>query len=337
MSAYSLFQQDFSAIHVPAQLVYPATQQLVEAGHQLLIAAESHPLHHLSLDFVDTTTVDSSGIGALKHLAQIAKGHGIQLACLQVQPQLRLALADLVPDLEFLVESPAAPPLYSTRINQTLLLSESPAIPQLIPHASVASRGKRLLDIAGALVGLGITGVILVPLAILIKLDNPGPIFFVQTRMGCMGRPFRMWKFRSMMVNAEALKGQVANQIDADGKFFKNANDPRITRIGRLLRRTSLDEFPQFLNVLRGDMSLVGTRPPTLDEVEKYSPYEWQRLNVKPGMTGEWQVNGRSSVETFEQVVELDLKYQRRWSLRYDLQLIGKTVMVLLVKHKDAC
>ncbi|NES96479.1 MAG: sugar transferase, partial [Desertifilum sp. SIO1I2] len=114
--------------------------------------------------------------------------------------------------------------------------------------------------------------------------------------------------------------------------IFKNESDPRITRVGRFLRKTSLDELPQFWNVLKGEMSLVGTRPPTHDEVVRYSPHHWRRLDVKPGLTGEWQVNGRSSVKDFEDIVKLDLRYQTKWHPFYDLQLIFKTVHVVLAK-----
>lgn len=137
-----------------------------------------------------------------------------------------------------------------------------------------------------------------------------------------------------MCTNAEALKSQIKNQ--ASGAFFKNDNDPRITKVGRILRKTSLDELPQFWNVLKGEMSLVGTRPPTPDEVERYEVPQWQRLDVKPGMTGEWQVNGRSQVRDFEDVIRLDLKYQQNWSLMYDLKLIVKTVTILFQKNSGA-
>lgn len=197
-----------------------------------------------------------------------------------------------------------------------------------------ASRAKRALDIVGALVGLALTAVLMVPIAIALKLDSPGPIFFRQTRVGLSGRRFTIWKFRSMVANAEQLKAKVANQ--ARGHFFKNDNDPRITRVGALLRKTSLDEFPQFWNVLVGDMSLVGTRPPTVDEVEHYEPHHWRRLDVKPGLTGEWQVCGRSAVRDFEDVVRLDLGYQEKWSFFYDLQIIFRTVAVVLV-GRGAC
>lgn len=195
------------------------------------------------------------------------------------------------------------------------------------PHASVFSVSKRFLDIVGSLVGLLCLAVVFVPIAIAIKLDSPGSILYSQERYGLLGKPFRIYKFRSMVENAEQLKSQVSNE--AKGLIFKNANDPRITRVGRFLRKTSLDEFPQFWNVLKGEMSLVGTRPPTADEIAYYREHHWQRLSVKPGITGEWQVNGRSLIKDFEDVVQLDLLYQTRWHPFYDLTLIFKTITLM--------
>jgi lipopolysaccharide/colanic/teichoic acid biosynthesis glycosyltransferase len=201
-------------------------------------------------------------------------------------------------------------------------------------HASVHSRTKRCLDILGALVGLALVALVFVPIAVALYIDNPGPILYSQVRCGWRGQQFRIWKFRSMVVNAEQLKHTVQNQ--ASGHVFKNDNDPRITRVGRFLRRTSLDELPQFWNVLLGDMSLVGTRPPTVDEVKQYNNRHWQRLDVKPGLTGEWQANGRSSVTDFEEIVNMDLRYIHRWSIGYDVKLILKTIQVVL-HRKGAC
>lgn len=203
-----------------------------------------------------------------------------------------------------------------------------------IPHASTHSVFKRGLDIVGALVGLFILGILLVPIAIAIRLDSKGPIFYSQQRFGLQGKPFTILKFRSMVSDADALKASVRNE--AEGLIFKNADDPRITRVGRILRRTSLDEFPQFLNVLRGDMSLVGTRPPTADEVQHYSEHHWRRLDVKPGITGQWQVNGRSAVKDFEDIVALDLDYQKLWTPSYDVKLLVMTVVSLLFKRSGA-
>jgi lipopolysaccharide/colanic/teichoic acid biosynthesis glycosyltransferase len=201
-------------------------------------------------------------------------------------------------------------------------------------HRSVTSKTKRSIDILGSLLGLVITAVVSLPIAVAMLLDNPGPLLYSQVRRGFKGRLFRIWKFRSMVVDAEKLKHLVTNQ--AKGHIFKNENDPRITRVGRFLRSTSLDELPQFWNVLMGDMSLVGTRPPTPDEVAAYDETHWQRLNVKPGLTGEWQVNGRSEVRDFDDIVYMDLNYQRKWSIMYDISLICKTIWVVLSKN-GAC
>ncbi|WP_374883614.1 sugar transferase [Microseira sp. BLCC-F43] len=198
-------------------------------------------------------------------------------------------------------------------------------------HLSTRCIFKRSLDIVGSIVGLLILAILFIPIAIAIKLDSPGSIIYRQKRCGLRGRPFTIYKFRTMVNNADALKSEIQNE--ASGAIFKNKNDPRITRVGRFLRRTSLDELPQFWNVLVGKMSLVGTRPPSFDEVIYYSDRHWCRLNVKPGITGEWQVNGRSVVNDFEQIVTLDLRYQKRWSLWYDLWLILKTIWVVITRQ----
>lgn len=203
-----------------------------------------------------------------------------------------------------------------------------------IAHPSITSPTKRLMDILGALIGLAITATIAIPIALIMQLDNPGPTFYSQTRCGLNGRTFQIWKFRSMVVGAEQLQHLVKNE--AQGQIFKNVNDPRVTRVGRFMRRTSLDELPQFWNVLLGEMSLVGTRPPTVNEVQQYSSYHWQRLQVKPGITGEWQANGRSNVKNFEAIVQMDLDYQRKWSVAYDICLLLKTLKVVLCKS-GAC
>ncbi len=210
----------------------------------------------------------------------------------------------------------------------------NPDVSVAVIHPSAKCLIKRSIDILGALVGLVVLCLVVVPVALAIKLDSPGPIFYAQKRYGLQGRPFTIWKFRSMVQNADLLKQSVSNQ--AQGLIFKNENDPRITWVGRLLRKTSLDEFPQFWNVLRGDMSLVGTRPPTEDEVSRYSPHHWRRLEVKPGMTGQWQISGRSAIKDFEEIVHLDLHYQDIWSPLYDLQVIVKTITVLF-DRKGAC
>lgn len=201
-------------------------------------------------------------------------------------------------------------------------------------HSSVNSFAKRAIDVAGALVGLLLLAIIFIPVAVAIRIDSPGPIFFAQERVGLRGQRIRIRKFRSMVVDAERRRSEVANE--AKGPIFKNQNDPRITCVGRFLRKTSLDEFPQFWNVLVGDMSLVGTRPPTPEEVTRYSKRHWRRLNVRPGLTGEWQVNGRSTVKDFDAIVAMDLEYQAKWTVSYDLELIHQTIVALLIKRIGA-
>ncbi|TVQ13178.1 MAG: sugar transferase [Leptolyngbya sp. DLM2.Bin27] len=217
-------------------------------------------------------------------------------------------------------------------LQATLVVPDSVSL--LPVHPSVTSGLKRCFDLAGGLVGLCATLLLLGPIAISIWLDNPGPVFYSQIRCGYRGKPFRIWKFRSMVANADDLKHLVENQ--ASGLIFKNENDPRITRVGRFLRRTSLDELPQFWNVLKGDMSLVGTRPPTVAEVSQYQAHHWQRLNVKPGLTGQWQAQGRSSIKDFEAVVKMDLDYQVHWSLGHDMTLIWQTIGSVVLS-RGAC
>lgn len=204
---------------------------------------------------------------------------------------------------------------------------------------------KRLMDIVGGIVGCAITGILFVFVAPAICIQSPGPVFFKQTRIGQNGKKFKMYKFRSMRVDAEEHKKELmdANRIK-DGKMFKLDFDPRIignqilpdgtykTGIGAFIRRTSIDEFPQFFNVLKGDMSLVGTRPPLPDEVELYEPRHRVRLAVKPGITGMWQVSGRSSITDFEEVVRLDTEYINEWSLGLDIKILLQTVKIVFTR-----
>jgi exopolysaccharide biosynthesis polyprenyl glycosylphosphotransferase len=189
---------------------------------------------------------------------------------------------------------------------------------------------KRMLDIVGALLGLLLLVVLYPFIAVAIKLDSPGPILFRQKRVGYNGRIFTCRKFRSMVASAEKQKQELADRNEMNGALFKIRDDPRVTRVGRFLRRTSLDEFPQFWNVLVGEMSLVGTRPPTRDEVEQYENWHRRRISIKPGLTGLWQVSGRSHINTFDDVVKLDLAYIDSWSLWLDLKVILKTIYVVL-------
>lgn len=194
---------------------------------------------------------------------------------------------------------------------------------------------KRTMDILGALFGIVILLPVLILVALLIKLEDPkGPVLFKQQRVGKHGKPFNMYKFRSMVANAEELLEQLLDKNEVSGNMFKMKEDPRITAIGKLIRKTSLDELPQLFNVLKGEMSLVGPRPPLPREVQKYTAHHWRRMEVTPGCTGLWQVSGRNSVG-FEEMVELDLEYIRRRSLLYDLKIIFKTVWIL-IRPNDA-
>ena len=185
---------------------------------------------------------------------------------------------------------------------------------------------KRLMDICGAVVGLILCGIISIFLVPAIKLDSPGPAIFSQIRIGKNGRRFKFYKFRSMYIDAEERKKELMKNNEMDGLMFKMEDDPRITKVGKFIRKTSLDEFPQFWNVLVGDMSLVGTRPPTEDEFNKYNGHYKRRLMMTPGITGLWQVSGRSSITDFDEVVKLDLEYIDNWSLLGDIKILFKTV-----------
>ena len=189
---------------------------------------------------------------------------------------------------------------------------------------------KRLLDIAGALVGMVILGVATVFVAPAIKLESPGPVFFGQTRIGKNGRRFTFYKFRSMYQDAEQRKKELMAKNEVHGLMFKMENDPRITKVGRFIRKTSIDELPQFWNILKGDMSLVGTRPPTVDEFERYEAKHKCRLSMTPGLTGLWQVSGRSDIKDFDEVVQLDMQYIDNWSILKDIKILLLTVGIVI-------
>lgn len=191
---------------------------------------------------------------------------------------------------------------------------------------------KRLMDILGSLLGLCVTAVVFPFIALAIKVDSKGPVLFAQTRIGKNGRRFKIYKFRSMYVDAEDRKKELVNQNEMQGLMFKIEDDPRITRVGSFLRKTSLDELPQFYNILVGEMSLVGTRPPTEDEFEQYSLYYRRRLCMTPGLTGMWQISGRSDITDFNDVVKLDLEYIDNWSITLDIKIILQTIGVVIFR-----
>ena len=188
---------------------------------------------------------------------------------------------------------------------------------------------KRCMDIAGGLVGCLLSIPIIAIVAIPLKIESPGPLFFKQKRVGRNGRYFYIHKLRSMYMDAEERKKELMAQNEMNGLMFKMEDDPRVTKVGKFIRKTSIDELPQFFDVLRGDMSLVGTRPPTVDEYKQYESHHKRRLSMKPGITGLWQVSGRSNIEDFEEVVKLDVTYIDNWSLWNDIKILFKTVYVV--------
>ena len=192
---------------------------------------------------------------------------------------------------------------------------------------------KRLMDICGGIVGCLITLILFLFVAPAIYIKSPGPIFFSQIRVGKNGKKFRIYKFRSMYMDAEERKKELMKQNKVkDGMMFKMDHDPRIIKgVGNFIRKTSIYEFPQFFNVLKGDMSLVGTRPPTVDEWEKYNKHHRRRMAIKPGLTGMWQISGRSSITDFDEVVALDTKYIAEWNIGLDIKILFKTVGVIFI------
>jgi lipopolysaccharide/colanic/teichoic acid biosynthesis glycosyltransferase len=189
------------------------------------------------------------------------------------------------------------------------------------------------MDIIGSLIGIIISSPIMLITALAIKIESPGPVFFRQTRVGQYGTTFKIIKFRSMGDGAEKLEKELAAKAKVEGGvMFKIDNDPRVTRVGKIIRNLSIDELPQFFNILKGDMSIVGTRPPSVKEFESHELRHRRRLSIKPGLTGMWQVSGRSDITDFEQIVKLDTQYIDKWTLALDIKLMFKTVGVLLAR-----
>lgn len=228
-------------------------------------------------------------------------------------------------------------PIELQAIEQRLELKMLGGIPVLnfTPPAIIGSDFwiKRCFDFCASATFIALAAPIYLCIALLIKLDSPGPIFYKQTRIGLHGTPFKVWKFRTMVQNADKLQKELESRNQTkDGVLFKMKDDPRITHMGKFLRRYSLDELPQLFNVLLGEMSLVGPRPLPVRDVEKFSEHHFIREEILPGVTGLWQVSGRSDIVDFEQVIRLDVTYMENWSLSLDLQILLQTVKVVLLK-----
>jgi len=226
---------------------------------------------------------------------------------------------------------PFAIPAYEFRLERAWPLSNRDGYLHCLPYEQKPQQMafKRLFDIVASAASLWVLTPLLLAVMILIKITSPGPVFFRQRRTGLRGKPFTMLKFRSMIENAEELKARLLESNEQSGPVFKIRSDPRVTWIGRFIRRYSIDELPQLINVLRGEMSIVGPRPPLPGEVERYEPWQLRRLSVRPGLTCIWQVSGRSQI-SFEQWMYMDMQYIDDWSLRRDVHLIFKTIPAIL-------
>ena len=188
---------------------------------------------------------------------------------------------------------------------------------------------KRIIDIIGSIVGLVIMFIAMIFVAPAIKIESPGPVFFKQKRVGRNGRYFYIYKFRSMYMDAEERKKELMAKNEMSGLMFKMKDDPRITKVGKFIRKTSIDELPQFINVFKGDMSIVGTRPPTVNEFKQYEGHHKRRLSMKPGITGMWQAYGRKTITDFEDIVSMDLDYIDNWSIMLDVKIILRTFIAV--------
>lgn len=277
---------------------------------------------------------DSNVLGTLKDLPALLKQHSIDEVVFAVSGDRAVRLE---PHLAYCrkigIPIRILPAMWQDK-DCTLTMEVCQGVPFLTLRTSNFNAAgllyKRILDIVGGLVGTLLLLLMYPFVALAIKLDSPGPVLFRQKRVGQHGRVFEVLKFRTMCADAETKKAELMKDNQMNGAIFKVENDPRITRVGRFLRNTSLDEFPQFINVLKGEMSLVGTRPPTLEEVEKYRPEHLKRISAKPGITGMWQVSGRNKITDFDQIVELDCQYLDHWRFSEDLKIIFKTIFVVL-------
>jgi exopolysaccharide biosynthesis polyprenyl glycosylphosphotransferase len=277
-------------------------------------------------------------LGRLDELVEICKKMPVDEVVFCVPMHALPNVEDYVRDLEEMgVTTRMALDFYDLRRSKQELSLFQGQIPILTFHCRAFDANhlfvKRCLDLVGALVGLCLTGILFPFIAFAIKLDSPGPLLFGQKRVGESGRIFICWKFRSMYVDAEKRKEELMHLNEMNGAIFKIKNDPRITRVGAFLRKTSLDEFPQFWNVLKGEMSLVGTRPPTPDEVINYENWHRKRICIKPGITGMWQVSGRNQVSDFDEVARLDIEYIETWSLWLDIKILFKTFQTVIARN----
>jgi exopolysaccharide biosynthesis polyprenyl glycosylphosphotransferase len=283
------------------------------------------------------TCLGHSVLGRIESTVDICKQQAVDEVIVAMPKQYMDRLEQILPRLECMgITVRLALDFYKPRQSRVLVgyLGDDDPLPVITYYRMTLDPMqlflKRVMDIVGGLLGLGILGLLFPLIALAIKLDSPGPVLFRQRRVGQNGRIFTCYKFRSMSVDAEARKVALIARNEMHGAMFKMENDPRITRIGRFLRKASLDELPQFWNVLNGDMSLVGTRPPTPEEVEQYEEWQRARICIKPGLTGVWQTSGRNKITDFDRICQLDVYYIDNWSVWLDLKLLMKTIGVVV-------
>ena len=272
-------------------------------------------------------------LGPVDHLAHAVQAHGVERVIIALPATEHRSIAEIIEQCkQQRVGFYVVPDLFEIQLN-TVDLDSIGGIPIIgLKDGGIVGWNfilKRLIDAAVSAVVLLLGSPVFLLIALAIKLESSGPIFYAAERVGQDGKPFRMFKFRSMREDAEQLRAALADRNQADGPLFKIENDPRRTRVGAWLRRLSLDELPQFWNILRGDMSLVGPRAPLSEEVDQYEEWQMKRLIVKPGLTGLWQVNGRSNVP-FEEMVMMDIYYIDNWSLGLDINLIIRTIPAVI-------
>ena len=306
------------------KLVMEMLQSQLSWGHKIV--------GRLSVDSEPDDTCEN--LGCIENLAEIIKGHTIDEVVFAINGHRGV---DLLKQIDICKKMGVF-----IRILPSLWCTEnrhfSFDICQRVPFLTIGAHNfnatgllyKRLLDITGGLVGTILLLLMFPFVAAAIKLDSPGSIIFKQLRVGQNGRKFNLYKFRSMYADAEQRFQDLQADNEMNGAIFKIKHDPRITKVGRWLRKTSLDEFPQFVNVLKGEMSLVGTRPPTCQEVALYNEEQLKRISFKPGLTGLWQVSGRNKITDFNKIVELDCLYLDHWRFLDDLKILARTVWVVL-------
>jgi exopolysaccharide biosynthesis polyprenyl glycosylphosphotransferase len=302
-------------------------------GHRLASYLEKHPEMGRSVcGFLDDRKLSGKGVmGRTSDLAELARTAFVDEVILAAPHDRELTLRVLRAAQQLRLDVKMAPDLFGCEpMRETERIGDIPLISlheERLPVVGLFV--KRVLDVAGAGVALMLLAPALAVIAILVRLDSSGPVLYAALRAGRKGRPFRCYKFRTMVRNADGLKEELRERNEKQGPFFKITDDPRITRVGRVLRRYSLDELPQLWNVLRGEMSLVGPRPHPLDDFSGYSIEHLPRLDVIPGMTGLWQVTARRN-PSFQAGMKLDIEYIHRWSLGMDFRILLKTAAVVL-------